>query len=123
MQNRKYKHTTATVFAYCNFFLFIFFCFSVYVETAKTNLQKNYENILTSRNRSNCRIDEFIRIFMEFNEVITTNLSPDIVFICKKTPILGYHDVNMHLDEPYKTITEHYLSGAVFEVLNLTSLV
>ena len=29
----------------------------------------------------------------------------------------------MHLDEPYKTITEHYLSGAVFEVLNLTSLV
>ena len=41
----------------------------------------------------------------------------------KKTPILDYHDVNMHLDEPYKTITEHYLSGAVFEVLNLTSLV
>ena len=29
----------------------------------------------------------------------------------------------MHLDEPYKTITEHYLSGAIFEVLKSTSLV
>ena len=59
---------------------------------------------------------------MEFLEVITTKVNPDMMVTCKKPPILDNHDANVNVDEFNRAVSEHIGSGAGFEVLNLKFL-
>ena len=66
--------------------------------------------------------DEFINKFMDFLEVVTTKINPDMMVTCKIPPILDNHDANVNADEFNRAVSEHIGSGAGFEVLNLKSL-
>ena len=66
--------------------------------------------------------DELINIFLEFNEVITIKPNPDMVAFLKQPPTLDNQNANLNIDGFKNVIKENFGSRAVFELLNLNSL-